>query len=205
MSKLFRRRAFTLPEVLVTVTIVAVLAAVIVPAVINQVAKGDQPAIAQDLSGIRTAITTFAADTRRFPGLLSDLGGSTLSDSTGSVDILGNAYGTDAVAGYHGPYASITSGHRSPTGALFANTLVQGGGRSICMKDSVDGTGASLVSAPQAAQIKMAVDQDTTALNVTTFSTSGTTSTGLVTYSLQNNTGTITVIPGTFRVCLTTY
>src|SRR5689334_2447968 len=58
MRKLVRR-GFTLAEVLVTVTIVAVLAAVMVPAVINQVQKGDVPSAGQDMDGIRTAITTF--------------------------------------------------------------------------------------------------------------------------------------------------
>ncbi len=35
------RRGFTLPEILVTVTVVAVLAAVVVPAVTQYVSKGD--------------------------------------------------------------------------------------------------------------------------------------------------------------------
>ena len=78
MRKMSSRRGFTLPEVLVTVTIVAVLAAVMVPAVLNQVGKGDVPSVAGDLGAIRTAITTFAADTRRFPGHLSDLTGTGL-------------------------------------------------------------------------------------------------------------------------------
>jgi prepilin-type N-terminal cleavage/methylation domain-containing protein len=49
MRKMSSRRGFTLPEVLVTVTIVAVLAAVMVPAVLNQVGKGDVPSVAGDL------------------------------------------------------------------------------------------------------------------------------------------------------------
>ncbi|HEY6219284.1 MAG TPA: type II secretion system protein, partial [Gemmatimonadaceae bacterium] len=61
MRKVSKVRGFTLPEVLVTVTIVAVLAAVMVPAVINQVSKGDVPAVGQDIDALRTAITTFAA------------------------------------------------------------------------------------------------------------------------------------------------
>src|SRR5438270_5876627 len=102
MRKSSTRRGFTLPEVLVTVTIVAVLAAVMVPAVINQVGKGDKPAIAEDFSAIRTAITTFAADTRHFPKSIGQLTGATLSQTT-AVDINGATIGLDA-ANYRGPY-----------------------------------------------------------------------------------------------------
>src|SRR5437764_10627601 len=116
MRKSFNRRGFTLPEVLVTVTIVAVLAAVMVPAVLNQVGKGDIPSVAQDLGAIRTAITTFAADTRRFPGHLTDLTGTTLL--TTAKDFSGVAYGTDA-ANYHGPYLPTVAGpHTGPTGGI---------------------------------------------------------------------------------------
>ena len=43
------RRGFTLPEVLVTVTVVAVLAAVVVPAVTQYVNRGNNPATQQDI------------------------------------------------------------------------------------------------------------------------------------------------------------
>jgi prepilin-type N-terminal cleavage/methylation domain-containing protein len=197
MNKMFRRRAFTLPEVLVTVTIVAVLAAVIVPAVINQVAKGDAPAVAQDLTGIRTAITTFAADTRRFPAKLSDLGGATLSAA--AFDILGNAYGADASSGYHGPYAPITSGHISTNGAKFANVLTTSN-RAVCMKDSVV-TGVSQISYPQISQIKVALDQT----DATIAGSSGFATTGQVTYQLDNTASVVTVVPGSVKVCITSY
>jgi len=61
------RRGFTLPEILVTVTVVAVLAAVVVPAVTQYVSKGDTPATEQDLNQIRNAITAYIADTRQNP------------------------------------------------------------------------------------------------------------------------------------------
>ena len=197
MRKTSSRRGFTLPEVLVTVTIVAVLAAVMVPAVINQVAKGDTPAVSQDIGGLRTAVTTFAADTRHFPKLLSDLGGSSITST--ALDIQGNAYGSDAVAGYKGPYASIVSGHIGPTSEIYANTMVSVG-RAICMQDSVLAS-VSQISASQVARIKTAVDQNNPAIG----GSSGVSSAGSVTYQLQNNTGVVTVVPGTVRVCLTSF
>src|SRR5689334_20538053 len=109
----FRRRGFTLPEVLVTITIVAVLAAVVVPAVLNQVSKGDTAALAGDVGALRTAITNFTTDTRHYPRTIGDL--ITKPAST-DLDVLGNQYGASAVAGWKGPYFP-TSQSVSGTGA----------------------------------------------------------------------------------------
>jgi prepilin-type N-terminal cleavage/methylation domain-containing protein len=185
MRKTSTRRGFTLPEVLVTVTIVAVLAAVMVPAVLNQVSKGDVPSVSQDLAGIRTGITTFAADTRRFPARLSDMGGSALASAL--TDINAAAYGADTVS-YHGPYLTLTAGHVGPTGALFSNAFIVPAATSlICMKDSVNTS--SLITASQMVQMDKALDNN-----------DGKT-TGLVKWA---ETVPGTVDAGTARICITT-
>lgn len=198
MRKLVRR-GFTLAEVLVTVTIVAVLAAVMVPAVINQVQKGDVPSAGQDMDGIRTAITTFAADVRHFPHSLSQLGGTFLPAA--SNDITGNSFGGDT-AYYRGPYASITKGHIGPTGAQFSDTLiVPASTHNICLRDSTTtggSTGNSLVSASQMAQLEQALDAHTG-----TF-TSGD-ATGNVQWAASTVSGVLTVTAGSVRVCVATY
>jgi prepilin-type N-terminal cleavage/methylation domain-containing protein len=101
MSKNVRRRGFTLPEVLVTITIVAVLAAVVVPAVLNQVSKGDTAALAGDVGALRTAISNFTTDTRHYPKNIGDL---ITKPGTADLDLLGNAYGDAAVNAWKGPY-----------------------------------------------------------------------------------------------------
>jgi prepilin-type N-terminal cleavage/methylation domain-containing protein len=68
-----RRPGFTLPEVLVTVAIVAVLAAVVVPAVTQQLSKGDAPSLQSSIGSIKTGITAFVSDVRKFPRRLSHL------------------------------------------------------------------------------------------------------------------------------------
>lgn len=73
MSKNVRRSGFTLPEILVTVTIIAVLAAAVVPAVTQYVNKGNTPASQQDVEQFRNAVTAFTADTRHYPGDLVQL------------------------------------------------------------------------------------------------------------------------------------
>jgi prepilin-type N-terminal cleavage/methylation domain-containing protein len=135
MRKTFGRRGFTLPEVLVTVTIVAVLAAVMVPAVLNQIGKGDIPALGGDLGAIRTGITTFAADTRKFPRALTHLSGTTLDAAAVDIDSL--AYGADASAAYNGPYLPTAGGaHTLPTGGVIADTIKLEGS-SLCLRDNV--------------------------------------------------------------------
>jgi prepilin-type N-terminal cleavage/methylation domain-containing protein len=101
MSKSTRRRAFTLPEVLVTVTIVAVLAAVVVPAVLNQVSKGDTAGLAGDVGALRTAITSFTTDTRHYPARIEDL---VTKPASTDKDILGQDYGSTAINAWKGPY-----------------------------------------------------------------------------------------------------
>jgi prepilin-type N-terminal cleavage/methylation domain-containing protein len=201
MRKMSSRRGFTLAEVLVTVTIIAVLAAVMVPAVLNQVAKGDSPAVANDIAGIRTAITTFAADTRHFPQRLSQLGAASLTSA--DKDILGAAYDAVAQGAYKGPYASITGGHLAPAKILFADSLISVNPRQICMNDSTSTgsrTGTSMITAGQVALLELALDQ-----NATPLVGAGANSTGSVQWVQTGSTGAEVVTAGSVKVCLTTY
>jgi prepilin-type N-terminal cleavage/methylation domain-containing protein len=123
MSKTVRRRGFTLPEVLVTITIVAVLAAVVVPAVLNQVSKGDTAALAGDVGALRTAISNFTTDTRHYPANIKDL---VTQISASGNDLMGVQYGTAAANAWKGPYfptsQSITA-TGSYTTSAFAMTI----------------------------------------------------------------------------------
>src|SRR5919109_3867613 len=67
------RAGFTLPEVLVTVAIVAVLAAIVVPTVTNQISKGDDTNLVTNIADIRTSITAFVSDARKYPSRLQDM------------------------------------------------------------------------------------------------------------------------------------
>jgi type IV pilus assembly protein PilE len=100
------RRGFTLPEVLVTVTVVAVLAAVVVPAVTQYVSRGNTPATQQDILQIQNAVNGYVADTRAYPGYLSELSAAT------------------GIAGFHGPYlAANTTGGVTGSTATSASSF----------------------------------------------------------------------------------
>jgi type IV pilus assembly protein PilA len=98
-----KRAGFTLPEVLVTVAIVAVLAAIVVPTVTSQIGKGDEANLQTSIANVRTGITAFVSDTRKFPRRISDLVNQPLA---ADLDLFGNAYGAGAVAKWRGPYVS---------------------------------------------------------------------------------------------------
>jgi general secretion pathway protein G len=96
-----RAKGLTLPEVLVILVILAALAAVLVPAVVNQVAKGDVSQLVTDLRSIKRAIEAFAADVERLPGDLEDL--TTAPGATDST-IDGVPYPARLRARWAGPY-----------------------------------------------------------------------------------------------------
>lgn len=111
-----RGQGFTLIEVLVTVAIVGTLAAVLAPALINQLSKGDAGRITSDLVAVQTAVGAFNSDTRRYPVTLLQL--KTVPGST-DPDILTNQFGTVLVKKWRGPYLSkdLNGSNAMPTGS----------------------------------------------------------------------------------------
>ncbi len=154
MKSTKRRSGFTLPEILVTVTIVAVLAAVVVPAVVQQVNKGSVPSAGSDMIGVRSAINAFATDTRHFPRLVSQLTANTLAG--GDSDIAHVHFNADSVR-FHGPYLSASgAGHTTPSGVYFRDSLNITNGL-VCMSDSAT-TKNPAVTQIQAAALDSALD-----------------------------------------------
>lgn len=97
------RGGFTLPEVLVTIAIVATLSAVLLPALNNQLSKGDAGRLTSDLVAVQTAVGAFTSDVRRYPKLLVDL---KTKPSATADDILNNDYTAQLVSKWRGPYLS---------------------------------------------------------------------------------------------------
>src|SRR6476469_495119 len=69
-----RRSGFTLIETVVTVGLLAVLAAFVVPSVLRKADAADPVKVANDLNSISTAVQSFASDVKGgMPGDLEDL------------------------------------------------------------------------------------------------------------------------------------
>jgi prepilin-type N-terminal cleavage/methylation domain-containing protein len=121
-----RWSGFTLIEVLVTVVVIGVLAAVVIPAVASQVGSGDTTRVLADLNSIRTGIENFAITVRAFPGDMDDLANPiTTGDGSGSPVVNFTSAHTDA---WRGPYIEKTV---SSTNTGFFDAFPTGLGASI--------------------------------------------------------------------------
>ena len=116
------RRGFTLGEVLVTVALVAVLAAVVLPAVGSQITKGDLGRVSSDLLTMRSAMEQFISDVRRYPNSVAQLTNKPgITTAFGPLLAAGNAtcpatppvftilYTAQEVARWRGPYLNKDS------------------------------------------------------------------------------------------------
>jgi prepilin-type N-terminal cleavage/methylation domain-containing protein len=78
------KRGFTLIETVVTVGIVAAMAAVVIPQVAKQFDAADPTRVQNDLKNIQTAIETFFVNVKTMPGDIDDL--ANLIDGGGNTD-----------------------------------------------------------------------------------------------------------------------
>lgn len=121
------RRGFSLAELLVGMAIIALLAAVLIPAVAGQISKSDATRTVQDISAMRTGIEQFVADVRRYPGKLSHL---TNPISNTQRDVNGVLYPNTLVARWKGPYVARdtsagSTGFITGYGAVAQDSLVR--------------------------------------------------------------------------------
>lgn len=107
---MFRSRrcvGFTLAEVLVTIAIIAIIAAAVVPAVTSQIVKGDETTVTSAVSTMRTSITTFVSDLRTFPSRLSQL--TVIPTALTDTALAGTPYSAAQVGRWKGPYSTTST------------------------------------------------------------------------------------------------
>jgi type II secretory pathway pseudopilin PulG len=102
-----------LGEVLVTIALISVLAAVVIPAVTSQITKGDLGRVTTDLLADQNAIQQFVADVRRYPKSLGQL---TVVPTGGASLTPGLTYTAQEMARWRGPYLNKDSAAAGLTG-----------------------------------------------------------------------------------------
>lgn len=107
-SRLRRSRAahkgFTLPEVIVTITLIAVLASVVVPTIISQVKKGDPTRTGQDFMAMRGAVEQFLSDVRKYPASVAQITAVITTAQTPLTTTSIAPYGAAEIQRWRGPY-----------------------------------------------------------------------------------------------------
>ena len=95
--------AFSLAEVLVALAIIAVLGAVLLPALNGKLRESRTSAISQSLNGISLGMAEYKKAMGRYPGQLTML---TTTPTTSQTDICGNTVPSTSTALWRGPYIS---------------------------------------------------------------------------------------------------
>jgi general secretion pathway protein G len=95
------RPGFTFVEIVVTLAIMAMLAAVIVPVVARRVREGQSTAVAQTLDAIADGIAQYRTDVRRYPTRLQHL---TTKPALGARDPCGRTIPQAFLDEWKGPY-----------------------------------------------------------------------------------------------------
>jgi prepilin-type N-terminal cleavage/methylation domain-containing protein len=102
------RGGFTLIEILVALILLAVLSSFLIPGVVQQLKASDAPRIANDLTSIRTALTTFTANVPPvYPGDLEDLVYKPVfktSTSDSDVTLTNQTYSVGQIGRWNGEY-----------------------------------------------------------------------------------------------------
>jgi prepilin-type N-terminal cleavage/methylation domain-containing protein len=108
MARNSRRRGFTLVETVVTVGIVAALAAVVYPTVVKQFDTADPTRAAEDLNNIRTDVEAFSVNVRpQQPKDIEDLA-NLITNAAPDSGLTGALYSATDIANWRGPYIGVS-------------------------------------------------------------------------------------------------
>lgn len=116
-----KRRAITLVEVLIGLVIIAVMAAVLYPALGSQLRRGQATALGNQISNLRDAITAYRQNVGRYPRTLSQLANTLVA---GATDACGANLSAGLRNNWRGPYLTqVVNGDMIVGDATVKDTL----------------------------------------------------------------------------------
>ena len=122
------RGGFTLLEILVALVLIGLLVGTLLPAVLNQLSRGEVNRIGEDLQAVAQAAKTFRIDVQRWPGDLEDLYSTPLTTSPDAT-VTGALFPVQLASRWAGPYVEegIIKGDSLPTasGGVILNWFSQ--------------------------------------------------------------------------------
>jgi prepilin-type N-terminal cleavage/methylation domain-containing protein len=101
MTRQRKHRGFTLLEVMITITVIAILAVIVIPRLLYVSRRARESALRQQLQELRQGVQHFEADCGAWPPVLMDL--MRANGAAISADVDGAGISVDR-AGYRGPY-----------------------------------------------------------------------------------------------------
>jgi prepilin-type N-terminal cleavage/methylation domain-containing protein len=118
------RAAFSLPEILVAIAIIAALSVVAIPAVMNKLTEARAAALAKTLDGINEAIQSYRGNVGRYPRMLSQLSTKPAAGPTAAQVCQGTTPAVN-INQWRGPYTSraFTTGGTRMGDAMIQDTL----------------------------------------------------------------------------------
>ena len=108
-----QRRGFTLAEALITLAIIATMAAVLYPAASAQLRRGQSAATASALTNLRDAMVAYRGNVLDYPSTLSLL---TNAPVAGATDACGNVISAAQRNAWRGPYLTQNIAGGMPVG-----------------------------------------------------------------------------------------
>ena len=175
-----RRSGFTLAEVLVTLAIIAVMAAVLLPALNSQLSKGDTGRLESDFTNLQTGVQAFVSDVHRYPATIAQL---TTALSGTPADLLGASIPSTLVAKWKGPYIGRDVGVGNTAGGVISSTFTSVAGTNGVNYLSVTVTG---ITPGDFANIENVLDEGVTGASSTT---------GSIRYNSGSSTLTFLALP----------
>ncbi len=177
-----KRKGFTLAEVLVTLAIIAVMAAVLLPALNQQISKGDVGRLASDLTNIQTAIQAYVSDVHRYPNSVAQL-----TTSAGATDINNASIPSPLQSKWKGPYVSRDVIASTGAGGTISPTFTASAAASSTNSVSYLGIVVSGIASADFANIEAILDEGTASSTSTTA--------GVVRYVPSSTTMTFFAVP----------